>query len=255
MSPKKAIKLKTPDDIKRIAEAGKIISEIFRIIKSLSLEGLSTFDVDEVIENYIHKFKARASFKTVSRYNYASCISVNDEVVHGVPSKKKIIKKGDIVKVDIGVVKNGYFADSCYTMEIDRISNNARRLLDVTMKSLELGIETMYPAKRIGDIGSTIQNFVERNGYSVVRDFTGHGVGFAVHEPPNVPHYGRKNTGRIIEEGMVIAVEPMVNEGKHQVITMKDGWTTVTADGKLSAQYEHTIAVTKNGPLILTEFI
>ena len=250
---KNKITLKSPDDIKRIREAGRIIAEIFRMLSRKSLAGLSTFDIDKFIEEIIHKSKAMPSFKTVRDYSHATCISVNDEVVHGIPSKKKIIKKGDIVKIDIGVVKSGYFADACRTFVVKPISQNADKLISVTSESLELGIEAMYPGNRLGDVGAAIQQYVESNGFSVVRDYTGHGVGFAVHELPSVLHYGVKGKGRLIQEGMVLALEPMVNEGTYDVMVLDDGWTAVTEDGKLSAQFEHTIAVTKDGPVILTD--
>lgn len=246
------VKLKSPDDIKRIRESGRIIAEIFRNISKISLEGSSTHELDHSIEEIIHKFKARPSFKTVVNYSHATCISINHEVVHGIPAKKKKIKKGDIVKIDIGVVKKGYFADACCTFPVGPVSETAENLISVTGESLQKAIEVMYPGKRIGDIGYAIQSHAEANGFSVVRDYTGHGVGFAVHEPPNVPHYGKRGKGRILEEGLVLAVEPMINEGDYEVSVLDDSWTVVTDDGKLSAQFEHTIAVTSDGPKILT---
>ncbi|MFH0974177.1 MAG: type I methionyl aminopeptidase [Spirochaetota bacterium] len=249
---KKKITLKSPDDIKRIREAGRIIAEIFKVISCKSLTGVSTLELDKFIEDVIFKAKAKASFKTVKNYAHATCICINDEVVHGIPSKKKIIKKGDIVKIDIGVVKNGYFADACQTFTVKPISDAADKLVSVTDKALQIGIDTCYPGKRLGDLGAAIQEYVESNGFSVVRDYTGHGVGFAVHELPSVLHFGTKGKGRIISEGMVLAIEPMVNEGTSDVVVLGDGWTAVTEDGKLSAQFEHTVAVTKDGPVILT---
>ncbi len=248
-----SIRLKSKDDIKRIAEAGKVIAEIFRELEKMPLAGISTYELDTIIESMILKAKARPSFKTVPNYHHATCLSVNDEVVHGIPLKKKKLKVGDIIKVDVGVVKNGYFADACRTFAVGEILEKARRIMETASGALQVGLEQVRTDRRLGDIGFAIQSFVEERGYSVVRDFTGHGVGFAVHEHPNVPHYGRKNTGLILREGLVLAVEPMINEGTEKVITLDDGWTTITADGKLSAQFEHTVAVTKNGPMILTE--
>ncbi|MCU0821135.1 MAG: type I methionyl aminopeptidase [Spirochaetes bacterium] len=245
--------LKSPQDILRIRDSGRIIAEIFKTISKISLDGISTLELDSFIEKIIIKSKARASFRTVPDYNHATCISINHEVVHGIPSRKKKIKKGDIVKVDIGVVKNGYFADACYTFAVSPVPQNAARLISVTKESLNKAIKILYPGARIGDIGSEIQGFVEKNGFSVVRDFTGHGVGFAVHEHPGVPHYGKKGKGKVLKEGMVLAIEPMVNEGVYEVDVLDDGWTVVTADGKLSAQFEHTVAVTESGPQILTD--
>jgi methionyl aminopeptidase len=250
---KKKINLKSPDDIKRIRDAGRIIAEIFNILARKSLNGLSTFELDKFIEDIIHKSKAMPSFKTVKNYVHATCISLNNEVVHGIPSKKKIINKGDIIKIDIGVVKSGYFADCCQTFSVKPISKIADKLISVTQEALWMGIDTLYPGNRLGDIGSIIQRYVEANGFSVVRDYTGHGVGFAVHELPSVLHYGVKGRGRLLQEGMVLALEPMVNEGISNVLVLDDGWTAVTEDGKLSAQFEHTVAVTKDGPVVLTE--
>ncbi len=243
---------KSPDDIKRIREAGRIIAEIFKTISNISLEGLTTLELDSFIESIIIKSKARPSFQTVDNYNHATCISINNEVVHGIPSKEKLIKKGDIVKVDIGVVKNGYFADACNTYSIEPISEIAKKLVDVTRESLQRAIKVSCLGSKLGDIGYAIQKYVEKNGFSVVRDFTGHGVGFAVHEPPGIPHFGKKGKGKALREGMVLAIEPMVNEGVYDVNVLEDGWTVVTVDGKLSAQFEHTLAITKDGPMILT---
>lgn len=248
----KGIQLKSPDEIKRIREAGKVISEIFKGIQDISLIGLTTLALDSFIEDAIHRGKARSSFKTVVNYNFASCISINNEVVHGIPSKKKIIKKGDIVKIDIGVVKKGYFADACYTFMVEPVTSSARGLVEVARLSLDKAIGVMHAGRRLGDIGSTIQTYVEGEGFQVVRDFFGHGVGFSVHELPRVPHFGVANVGLLLREGMVLAVEPIVNEGNSEVVTLDDGWTTVTSDGGLSAQFEHTVAITDRGPVILT---
>jgi methionyl aminopeptidase len=244
--------LKSADDIERIREAGKIIAVIFRKIGEMDLSGMATLDLDQFIDKEIRSHKARASFATVPGYDHASCISVNDGVVHGVPSKKKIIAKGDLVKVDIGVVKNGFFADACRSYCVPPILSAAQTLSDTAKKALDLGIAQAYPGKRLGDIGSVIQNYVEQNGFSVVRDYTGHGVGFAVHEEPTILHYGRPGTGVTLREGMVLAIEPMINAGVYGTKLLEDGWTAVTRDGSLSAQWEHTIAVTADGPDILT---
>lgn len=217
------------------------------------MAGISTWDVDRLIESMIMKQKGRPAFKTVPGYSAASCISINSEVVHGVPSRKVKIQNGDLVKIDIGVVLNGFFSDACRTFAIGRITDEARRLANTTLESLIRGIEVMRPGNRLGDIGHAIQSCAESAGFSVVRNYTGHGVGFALHEPPVVPHYGRKGAGLVLEPGLVLAVEPMINGGGHAVRLLEDGWTAVTADDSLSAHYEHTIAVTENGPMILTE--
>jgi methionyl aminopeptidase len=247
-----ATRLKSGEDIKKIQDAGRIISEIFKILSGFSFSGMSTEELDRYVENFIHKNKARSAFKTVKGYNHATCISINNEVVHGVPSKKKIIKNGDIVKVDTGVVLNGYFADSCRTFSVGEISDNAFRLINTAIICLNEAIKQMKHGARAGDIGSVIQDCAEKKGYSVVRDFTGHGTGFSLHESPSIPHYGTKGTGIKLLSGMVIAIEPMINEGTYDVFTLDDGWTAVTSDGRLSAQFEHTVAITDNGPIILT---
>jgi methionyl aminopeptidase len=245
--------IKSPDDIQRIRDAGSIIAEIFSKISGIFLVGISTWELDSMIESMIIRQKGRPAFKTVPRYSAASCISINDEVVHGIPSKKRKIKSGDLVKVDIGVVLNGYFGDACRTIGAGAVAENAMRLSETARRSLACAIDVMRPGNRLGDIGHAIQSHAEGNGYSVVRNYTGHGVGFALHEPPVVPHYGKKGSGSILEKGMVLAVEPMINEGSHEVRLLDDGWTAVTVDGSLSAQFEHTIAITGEGPLVLTE--
>lgn len=246
------VRLKNDDDIRRIKECGLIIHSLFRVIHSMNIEGISTWELDTFIEDYIMKRKARAAFKTVRGYSYASCISINSVASHGVPSRKNRIKNGDIVKIDTGTVMNGYFADSCVTFKVGPVSETAERLVDAAYKALFAGIKEVYPGNNIGDIGFAVESFVKSLGYSVVKNFTGHGVGFALHEPPVVPNYGSKGTGESLRAGMVMTVEPIVNEGSDELIVLDDGWTSVTSDGRLSAQFEHTIAVTEAGPVILT---
>ncbi len=246
-------RLKRPEEIGRIRESGKVLADIFRELSGLSLEGMTTWEIDAFIEHEIFSCGGRPAFKTVAGYSSASCISVNSEVVHGIPSKKKRLSAGDIVKIDIGVAKNGFFSDACHTFPVGNISDEAERLITATRESLHRAVAVMYPGRRIGDIGSTIQGYVESQGYSVVRAYTGHGVGFGLHEPPAVPHFGKMNTGPFLEPGLVLAVEPIVNAGSHEVKLLSDGWTAVTKDGSLSAQFEHTVAVTEGGPLVLTD--
>ncbi|HOP31125.1 MAG TPA: type I methionyl aminopeptidase [Spirochaetota bacterium] len=246
------VRLKNDDDIKRIKECGLIIHSLFKLIQTMNLEGLTTWELDSFIEDYIMKRKARAAFKTVRGYSFASCISVNSVASHGVPSRKLRIKEGDIVKIDTGTVMNGYFADSCITAKIGVISESAERLVDAAYKALFAGINEVYPGKNIGDIGFAVEGYVKSLGYSVVKNFTGHGVGFALHEPPVVPNYGSRGTGHLLREGMVMTVEPIVNEGSDELLVLDDGWTSVTSDGMLSAQFEHTIAITEAGPVLLT---
>jgi methionyl aminopeptidase len=246
------IRLKNNDDISRIKESGLIIYHLFKKIASLNLDGISTWELDSFIDDYIMKNRARPAFKTVRGYSFASCISINHVASHGVPSKRKKIVKGDIVKIDTGTVMNGYFADSCSTFKIGKVPDNAERLVDAAMIALKKGIKEIVPGQYTGDIGFAVENSVSELGYSVVKNFTGHGVGFALHEAPVVPNYGERGKGSLIRRGMVLTVEPIVNEGCDELIIQDDGWTSITKDGKLSAQFEHTVAVTDHGPVILT---
>lgn len=246
------VALKTPDDIKRIRDGGAVISGIFRKISEMDLAGITTWELDTCIDTIIVKSGARSAFKTVQNYNFSSCISINNEVVHGMPSKKKRVQNGDIVKIDIGIAMNGYFSDSCRTFLIGYVSDTSRQLAAAAKEALSLAINAMVPGNHMGDIGHAVQSSAESQGYSVVRRFTGHGTGFALHEPPVVLHYGKEGTGAVLVEGMVLAVEPILNEGGPDVRILDDGWTAVTLDGKLSAQFEHTVAVTAHGPVILT---
>jgi methionyl aminopeptidase len=250
----KRARLKTEDDISRIRDACGIISAIFSQIKTFDLQGMNAFEVDSFIESRIMKMKGRPAFKTVRGYGYASCISVNDEVVHGLPVKKKIFKKGDLVKIDIGVALNGFFGDSCYTFNAGELSPRADRIRSGAYDCLMKGISAVKEGARVGDIGFAVKNEADRHGCSVVTRFSGHGVGFALHEPPVVPNIGRKGAGQKLSRGIVIAIEPMINEGAPDVKILDDGWTAVTADGSLSAQFEHTVAVTEAGCEILTSF-
>jgi len=245
--------LKTAQEIEGIKVAGKMIYEIFEKLEDYLQPGMRTAEIDKYIDNLITEQGAYPAFKTVPGYKHASCISINEEVVHGIPSYKKKIREGDIVKIDIGTVYNKYIGDSCRTFAIGKITNKAKKLMEVTEKALYLGIEQARIGNRLGDIGYAIQTYVEANGFNVVRDYTGHGVGIELHEEPQVLHYGKPNTGLPLVEGMVLAIEPMVNIGTYKVKTKKDKWTVVSLDGKLSAQYEHSVAITKDGPVITTK--
>ena len=246
------VRLKTEDDIKRIKESGLIIYHLFKKIGSMNLDGVSTWELDSFIDDYILKNRARPAFKTVRGYSFASCISINNVATHGIPDKKKKIRSGDIVKVDTGTVMNGYFADSCYTFKIGDVAESVHKLVDAAYTALLKGIAEIQPNKNIGDIGYAVESCVNDLGYKVIKNFAGHGIGFALHEAPVVPHYGLKKQGAVLQEGMVLTVEPIVTEGAEKLITQDDGWTSVTSNGKLSAQFEHTVAVTDNGALILT---
>jgi len=248
----RVVRLKTDDDIKRIRESGLIIFRLFKFINSMNLEGLTTWELDTFIDDYILKSKARPAFKTVRGYSFASCISVNHVASHGVPTKKKKIQSGDIVKIDTGTVMNGYFADSCSTFRVGKISKEAECLICAAYTALQVGIAEVLSDKSTGDIGFAVESCVRELGFSVVKNFTGHGVGFALHEAPVIPNYGERGKGTVIRPGMVLTVEPIVTEGSDELVVQEDGWTSITSDGKLSAQFEHTIAVTKHGPIILT---
>jgi len=244
--------IKTPAQIEIIKKAGKMIFEMFEELETWLQPGMRTMDIENYCRNYIESRGAIAAFAQVPGYKHATCISVNEEVVHGIPSVKKKIKEGDIVSIDAGTIVDGYYGDTCRTFAIGKISAKARKLMDVAKKSLELGIEQARIGNRLGDIGHAIQSYAESEGFSVVRDFVGHGVGIKLHEAPQVLHYGKPNTGIKLVEGMVLAIEPMINEGTWRTKVLKDGWTAVTSDGKLSAQYEHSVAITKDGPVITT---
>ena len=247
------IRLKSPEDIEGIADAGRIIHSLFEILPEKLAPGVSTKKIDEFIEAYIRDHGARPAFKGYRGYPSASCISVNDEVVHGIPSEKKILRESDIVGIDVGVEKGGYYADSAWTFAIGQVSEEDKRLMETTLLALQRAIKKAETATHIGDISYTIQRTVEKAGFSVVRDFVGHGVGFDIHEPPMVPNYGTPKRGERISPGMVLAIEPMVNAGTWKVqIDPEDGWTVRTLDGKKSAHYEHTIAILDGEVRVLT---
>lgn len=254
------VKLKTLDDIKKIKKANEIIARIFSdVIPKYIKPGISTWEIDKICEEYILSQGGVCATKGYDigwpypPYPAATCISINEEVVHGIPNKNKILKEGDIVSLDIVTSLDGYFGDAAMTFPVGKIEEKYQRLIDVTRKSRDLGIQKAIKGNRLGDIGYAIQSYCEPKGYSIVRDFCGHGVGFEIHEDPYVMNYGRKNEGLIIEEGLVIAIEPMVNIGTHKVKIQKDGWTVKTVDKKRSAHFEHSIAIVDGKPLILSE--
>lgn len=247
------IYLKTEEEIKRIRESNRIVAESLKHIERFIEAGISTLELSREIEKYIVSKKAKPAFKGLYGFPESACISVNDEVVHGIPAKNKKLKTGDIVGIDIGVELNGYFGDSAYTFKVGKVEQKVEQLLQVTNKSLYLGIEQCHHSKRVGDIGHAIQQHVENAGFSIVRDLVGHGVGFKPHEDPQVPNYGKAGKGIVLKEGMVLALEPMVNMGKYQVFFAQDKWTVKTEDGSPSAHFEHSVAITKNGPIILSD--
>jgi len=230
---------------------GKILAGILKKSANIVKPGISTIEIDEYIENYIIKNKAKPSFKNYKGYPYSSCISINDELVHGLPSQKTL-NSGDIVSIDIGVYYEGYHTDAAITVPVGIISNEAKKLISITNKSLEEGIKLIRPKTKIGNIQNRIQSIIEESNYSVIRDLSGHGIGKRLQEFPSIPNVGSKGSGMELMEGMTFCLEPMVSMGSHKVITLEDGWTVVTADKSLSAHFEHTIAVTKDGYEVLT---
>ena len=235
--------------------AGRITGETLLMAKDLIREGVTTKEIDEKINRYIKKCGARPTFLGYGGFPGSACISINNEVIHGIPSHKRVLKNGDIVKIDVGAEWHGFTGDSAATFAVGEISEEAQRLIDVTKESFFRAVKAVEntPNPRVGDIGYAVDSYVRENGFSVVRDFVGHGVGANLHEDPNVPNYGTAGRGVRIYPGMTLAVEPMVNQGTHMVKMLSDGWGVVTADGKLSAHYEHSIAVTDNGIILLTK--
>ncbi len=246
------IVLKTSRELAIMREAGRISAMALKVAGEAIEPGVSTWEIDRVARKYIESQGAVPSFLGYGGFPASACISVNNVVIHGIPSKRQIIKAGDIVSIDIGAIYEGFNGDNAFTFPCGDISPEAQRLLDATRESLYEGIKQAKAGNRLGDIGSAVQRYVEARGYSVVRDFVGHGVGAKLHEDPSVPNYGTPGRGVRLLPGMTIAIEPMVNQGGHEVQVQKDGWTTVTRDGKLSAHFEHTIAITPDGPVILT---
>ncbi len=249
------IQLKTPEQIEIMKVAGRITGEALLVAKELIKEGITTKQIDDKIRMYIKKCGAKPTFLGYGGFPGSACISINDEVIHGIPSNSKVLKNGDIVKIDVGAQWKGFTGDSAATFAVGEISENAKKLIKTTEECFFKGIEAIEKTQnpRIGDLGYAIASHAHQNGFSVVEQYTGHGVGAELHEDPNVPNYGTQGRGVRIYPGMTLAIEPMINEGTEKVKVLKDGWTVVTADGKLSAHYEHSIAVTNNGIILLTK--
>ena len=247
------IVLKNEREIKLMLEACKISAEALKIAGEAVQPGVSTHEIDQVVKKFILSKGAKPTFYKYNGFPASACISINDEVIHGIPDKSRIIRAGDIVSIDLGACINGFTGDNAATFACGDISAEAKRLIETTEESLYIGIKKAVPGGRLGDVGSAIQTYCEERGYGVVREFTGHGVGAALHEDPAVPNYGTPGRGVRLVPGMTIAIEPMINEGKASVKTLSNGWTVKTTDGKLSAHFEHTIAITSSGPLIMTK--
>ena len=244
--------LKTSRELKAMRDAGRISSRALKLAGEAVEPGVSTLEIDRIVRKYIEEQGATPSFLNYGGFPASACISVNDVVIHGIPRKNQILKQGDIVSIDVGAFYEGFHGDNAWTFPCGEVSKEAQALMDVTRESLFKGINAARPGNRLGDIGSAVQRYVEARGYSVVRDFVGHGVGAELHEDPSVPNYGTPGRGVRLLPGMTIAMEPMVNQGVHTVETLSDNWSVVTSDGKLSAHFEHTIAITPDGPVILT---
>jgi methionyl aminopeptidase len=239
-------------ELERMREAGRLVGEVLTELAAHVAPGVTTADLDELAEKRILRAGATPAFKGYHGYPATICASVNEEVIHGIPSGRRVLQEGDVISIDVGASLDGYFGDSAITLAVGKVSEEAATLLRVTDESLYKAIEAVKPGGRISDIGHAVQKHVEAYGFSVVREFVGHGIGQKMHEEPQVPNYGEPGRGPRLTEGMVLAIEPMVNAGKPAVKVLADGWTAVTRDGSLSAHFEHTVAVTADGPWILT---
>ena len=250
------IYIKTQKEIDLIRESCRIVAETLRLVRSNIKAGITTIELDQIAEDYIRSNSAVPAFKGYSQgglpgFPGSVCTSINDAVVHGIPGQVKL-EEGDIISLDVGVLKNNYYGDAATSVAVGKISDEKRKLLEVTENSLRLGIEQAKSGNRVHDISAAVQEYVEQNGFSIVRDLCGHGVGKFLHEDPAIPNFGRKGTGSKLKNGMTLAIEPMVNAGGYEVNTASDGWTVLTADGSPSAHFEHTILILDNSPEILT---
>jgi len=244
---------KRPEEIALLAQSGKLLADVFAHLNRLDLIGMSTMQVNDLVDSFIvNELNARPASKGQYGFAYALNSSRNNVVCHGVPSATEILRSGDIVNFDITLEKNGYIADSSKTYLVGTVSPQAERLVQVTYDAMWQGIKAVRPGARLGDVGYAIERHARKHGYSVVREYCGHGIGREMHEPPQVLHWGRPRTGLVLQEGMVFTIEPMINQGRHAVRTEDDGWSVVTRDGQLSAQFEHTVAVTRDGVRVLT---
>ncbi len=247
------IVLKTGRELKVMREACRISAEALKLAGSAVEPGVTTAELDKIAEKYILSQGATPNFKNYNGYPATACISINNEVIHGIPSKKRVIQAGDIVSIDLGAKFEGYHGDNAATFACGDISAEAKRLIDTTRESLYEGIAAAVSGGRLGDIGAAVQQYVESRGYSVVRQFVGHGIGTQLHEAPEVPNFGTHGRGIRLMPGMTLAIEPMINMGHYDVKVMPDGWTVLTKDGSLSAHFEHTIVITADGPKIMTK--
>ena len=248
-----AIVCKSAAEIEKMRRSGHVVREVLDHLRALVAPGISTMDLERAAEHKIKQLGAKPAFKGYYNYPCVLCTSINEEIVHGIPSDKRALKAGDIISIDCGVVLDGYYGDAAITVPVNGLSPEARKLLEVTEASLYKGIEQARIGNAIGDVGAAVQEYVEANGFSVVREFVGHGIGTRLHEEPQVPNFGKRGQGTRLRDGMVLAIEPMVNSGQPGTRVLDDKWTAVTVDGSCSAHFEHCVAVTKNGPVILTQ--
>ncbi|HMF89960.1 MAG TPA: type I methionyl aminopeptidase [Candidatus Angelobacter sp.] len=248
------INCKSHAELDKMRRSGIVLRQVLDTVKAMVAPGVSTMDLERVAEEKIREHGAKPAFKGYFDYPCVLCTSVNNEIIHGIPSEKRILEEGDILSIDCGVVLDGYYSDSALTVPVGKtLAPELKKLLDVTEASLQKAIAEVKLGKTVGDIGAAVQEYVEANGFSVVRDFVGHGIGTRMHEEPQVPNFGTRGHGTRLREGMVLAIEPMVNMGKPGARVLDDKWTAVTEDGSYSAHFEHTVAVTRNGPVVLTE--
>lgn len=248
------IRLKAPWEIERLRAANQVVAQVLSRLQEEMAEGITTWDLDRIAEELILKEGCRPAFKGYHGYPATTCISINEEIVHGIPSKSRRLETGDLVSIDVGVIRQDYFGDAAFSRIVgDAGTPEAKRLLRVTKEALYLAISRAKPKRHLGDIGEAVQRHAEAHGFGVVRQFVGHGIGTALHEPPEVPNFGKKGAGPMLKKGMVIAIEPMITLGSHEVRVLDDGWTAVTRDGSLAAHFEHTIAITAKGAEILSD--
>lgn len=246
------ITIRTPEEIEKIAQASKLTADTLSLLEKTVKPGISTLELDRIAEEYIRAHGGIPSCKGYEGYPASLCTSVNDMVVHGIPSAKKILRKGDIISIDLVVELNGYMGDSCITIPVGHTNKKNLQLIEVTEQALFAGIKQAVPGNHVGDIGYAVEKTVKPYGYGVLREYVGHGIGTDMHEDPEIPNYGTPGHGPRLEEDMVICIEPMITMGSAEILTLRDGWGVVTADGKPAAHIEHTVVVTKDGPRILT---
>jgi len=244
--------LKSLQEIEKIHQAGLVVADVLAGLRELVRPGMSTLELDAYAEQRIREAGARPAFKGYRGYPRTLCTSINDQVIHGIPGKNVVVKDGDILSIDVGAIVDGFYGDAAITVPVGKVGAAAERLIRVTEEALSRGIEQARPGNRLYDISAAVQSHVEAHGYSVVREFVGHGIGRSLHEDPQVPNFGERGRGPRIQAGMVLAIEPMVNAGGSATVVKEDNWTAVTADGSLSAHFEHTVAVLEGGPQVLT---